>query len=202
MATERSRRREQIRNVLADPLRYFLTPRPIIVLAFCRSLARLVAETAPVSRLDCAERSAVRMGLGTLDATASTEAQFSFFVARLVILTLFSLVIHFVTTFIVLLPQRKSRPTPSHQLLRVQLLFGLFAVSAIKTILTAPGEMSWLRSDGKSDLHSHSNLLQCMDPCRLAALLPQDGRVQRPTARTFATRSGGASSNSSTFRRH
>ena len=88
----------------------------------------------------------------------------------LIILTLFSLVIHFVTTFIVLLPHTQesanslSIAAAVAMLLLFQLLFGLFAVSAIKTILTAPGEIpSWLRSDGKSDLHSYSNLLQCME---------------------------------------
>ena len=42
-----------------------------------------------------------------------------------------------------------------------QLLFCLGAISVLRTVFTPPGDIpSWLRSDGRSDLHSYSNLLQ------------------------------------------
>jgi len=45
-----------------------------------------------------------------------------------------------------------------------QVLFCLGAVSVLRTVLTPPGDIpSWLRSDGRSDLHSYSNLLQALE---------------------------------------
>jgi len=45
-----------------------------------------------------------------------------------------------------------------------QILFCLAAISVLRTVLTPPGDIpSWLRSDGRSDLHSYSNLLQALE---------------------------------------
>jgi len=45
-----------------------------------------------------------------------------------------------------------------------QVLFVLLCISAVRTVTTPPGDIpSWLRSDGKSDLHSYSNLLQAVE---------------------------------------
>jgi hypothetical protein len=84
----------------------------------------------------------------------------------------------FATTFIILLPQ--LIPGMSHQhdarevpgapvaavlmLVIFQICFVLLIVSSARAVLTAPGEIpSWLRSDGQSDLHSYSNLLQATE---------------------------------------
>ena len=55
-----------------------------------------------------------------------------------------------------------------------QVLFVLLCLSATRAIMTPPGAIPpWLRSDGKSDLHSYSNLLQvCVASCQLALLNP------------------------------
>ena len=49
-------------------------------------------------------------------------------------------------------------------LLVYQVLFCLASISVLRTVLTPPGDIpSWLRSDGRSDLHSYSNLLQALE---------------------------------------
>jgi len=65
-----------------------------------------------------------------------------------------------------------------------QLLFALLLASVVRTVRTAPGDIpSWLRSDGKSDLHSYTNLLQAVERkkktngpryCRKTAVLKPD----------------------------
>lgn len=81
----------------------------------------------------------------------------------------------FVTTFVVLIPllihdATHESSTGLAQAVAVlmvvifQLLFVLFLVASARAALTAPGDIpSWLRSDGKSDLHSYSNLLQAVE---------------------------------------
>ena len=89
------------------------------------------------------------------------------------------LVVYFVTTFIVLLPVVVPSLGVSHTvhhrsylavavgiflIIVYQLLFALLVASAVRVIITPPGDIpSWLRSDGKSDLHSYSNLLQAVE---------------------------------------
>ena len=99
----------------------------------------------------------------------------------LLLLTLVSFALWFVTTFVVLLPllvpgmgiREDAGREPStgltgaigiFMLLIFQLFFALFIVSIVRAVLIAPGDIpSWLRSDGKSDLHSYSNLLQAVE---------------------------------------
>jgi len=93
------------------------------------------------------------------------------------------LAVWFVTTFIVLLPlvapntafdsllpTRQYQPTHLESavgwllLIVYQVLFALFSISVMRTVATPPGSIpSWLRSDGRSDLHSYSNLLQAVE---------------------------------------
>ena len=98
----------------------------------------------------------------------------------LFLLSLIALALWFVTTFVVLLPLlipgmglREDVVVPSTglasavailMLVIFQLFCALFAVASARCVLTAPGDIpSWLRSDGKSDLHSYSNLLQAVE---------------------------------------
>ena len=99
--------------------------------------------------------------------------------APLILLIAIELVVYFVTTFIVLLPVVVPSLGMSHTvhhrsylavavgiflIIVYQVLFALFIASAVRTIITPPGDIpSWLRSDGKSDLHSYSNLLQAVE---------------------------------------
>ena len=115
----------------------------------------------------------------------------------LLLLALLSLTLWFVTTFVVLLPLLLANPAAQNQrasaehrrrpeglagedglsrvvatlmLLVFQLFFALYALSAARTVLTAPGDIpSWLLSDGTSDLHSYSNLLQAVERKRDSA---------------------------------
>lgn len=99
----------------------------------------------------------------------------------LLLITSISLVLWATTSFVVLLPAvvpsllevaRRERTPPSALTLTVgitmfsifQLIFLLLVISAARTVFTAPGHIpAWLRSDGKSDLHSYSNLLQAVE---------------------------------------
>ena len=108
----------------------------------------------------------------------------------LLLLALVSFTLWFVTTFVVLLPlltdpAAQPQKAPAEQargaegvwggevftrvvaslmLLVFQLFFVLFALSAARAVITAPGDIpSWLLSDGESDLHSYSNLLQAVE---------------------------------------
>lgn len=102
--------------------------------------------------------------------------------APLLLLALTVVVLWFVTTIVVLLPlvvpSFSITPEPPLDrkatklelacgvalLVVYQLLFAAFVVSVGRTVLTAPGHIpAWLSSDGKSDLHSYSNLLQAVE---------------------------------------
>lgn len=99
--------------------------------------------------------------------------------APLILLVAIELVIYIVTTGLVLLPVLLPNlgisGGHSHHsyvtiaigvllLVTYQVLFILLCVSAFCTVTTPPGDIpSWLRSDGKSDLHSYSNLLQAVE---------------------------------------
>lgn len=92
-----------------------------------------------------------------------------------------ALVLWATTSFVVLLPTivpsllevaRSEKTPPSAFTMTVgvtmftvfQVIFALLLVSALRTVFTAPGHIpAWLRSDGKSDLHSYSNLLQAVE---------------------------------------
>ena len=97
--------------------------------------------------------------------------------APLALLGVTELCVWFVTTVVVLLPlvvpgfslslnpgyraNRLESAVGWLLLLVYQILFVMMAVSVARTVLTPPGDIpSWLRSDGRSDLHSYSNLLQ------------------------------------------
>jgi hypothetical protein len=82
----------------------------------------------------------------------------------------------FATTFVVLMPfvvpgagvlVRAEAPKPGVGVaifVMFQLFVVLFLVSCTRTVGTAPGDVpAWLRSDGRSDLHSYSNLLQAVE---------------------------------------
>ena len=100
----------------------------------------------------------------------------------LVLLGLTELCIWFVTSVVVLSPlvlpgfslkPPHVEPRKASQLETVlgwllllvyQVLFCLASISVLRTVLTPPGDIpSWLRSDGRSDLHSYSNLLQALE---------------------------------------
>jgi len=99
--------------------------------------------------------------------------------APLVLLIAIELVMYIVTTVIVLfpvlIPEMEIPHSQGHRsyltiaigiflLATYQVLFALLCVSAMRTVMTPPGDIpSWLRSDGKSDLHSYSNLLQAVE---------------------------------------
>jgi len=98
--------------------------------------------------------------------------------APLALLVAIEAVIYIVTTVLVLLPVIIPNMGMTHHgtgsylsiaigvflLAMYQVLFVLLCVSAWKTVSTPPGDIpSWLRSDGKSDLHSYSNLLQAVE---------------------------------------
>jgi len=101
-----------------------------------------------------------------------------------ILLTLISFGMWFVTTFVVLLPTLmpgvglrndasadESAPSTGVaqavaviMLIIFQLFYALFVVATLRCVFTTPGDIpSWLRSDGKSDLHSYSNLLQAVE---------------------------------------
>ena len=100
----------------------------------------------------------------------------------LALLVLAEACVWFVTTFVVLCPlvapgffivrsqpldyspTRAERALGWLLLLVYQILVVLGALSLARAVLTPPGEIpSWLRSDGRSDLHSYSNLLQALE---------------------------------------
>ncbi len=112
-------------------------------------------------------------------STAAPRSQSPCSFAPLCLLVAIELVIYIVTTVLVLLPVLVPDLGMSHGhskrsyltiaigvllLAMYQVLFFLLCVSAIRTVTTPPGDIpSWLRSDGKSDLHSYSNLLQAVE---------------------------------------
>jgi hypothetical protein len=96
----------------------------------------------------------------------------------LALLLLLASTLWFVTTFVVLLPllipagARGDDPSATFiaqavavlMLVIFQMLAACLGVSTARCVRTAPGDIpSWLRSDGKSDLHSYSNLLQAVE---------------------------------------
>jgi len=122
--------------------------------------------------------------------------------APLVLLFTTEAAVWIVMTFVVLLPivapsspfdaLAHYRSTPSYMetavgwmmLIIYQGLFALLIISIVRTVRTPPGDIpSWLRSDGRSDLHSYSNLLQAVERkkktkgpryCRKTAFLKPD----------------------------
>ena len=100
----------------------------------------------------------------------------------LAVISVTELCVWFVTTFVVLTPlvspgfsltpQPTLMPQPTRLeravgwllLLVYQIIFLLLCISVVRTVVTPPGDIpSWLRSDGRSDLHSYSNLLQAVE---------------------------------------
>ena len=99
--------------------------------------------------------------------------------APLALLVAIELIVYFVTTYIVLLPvlwpelgmtrgarhsSYLAKAVGVFLLVTYQVLFAFLGWSCARAITTPPGDIpSWLRSDGKSDLHSYSNLLQAVE---------------------------------------